>query len=110
MQCLMKSGAKFEIVLHAYCFMPDHVHLLVSLPEGISLEKFVHHFKQLSGYELKKRTGQPLWQISYYDHILRREEAVLDVARYIWENPVRKGLAVSRSEYLFSGPRELLET
>ena len=93
----------------AYCLMPEHMHLVVEVPEGVSLRAFVCHFKQLSGYALKRKTGSLAWQISYYDHVLRKEEGLLDVARYIWDNPVRKGLVRERGEYPFSGPRHLLE-
>jgi hypothetical protein len=48
--------------------------------------------KQRSGYALKKATGVFAWQISYYDHVLRKEEALLDVAQYIWDNPVKEGI------------------
>ncbi len=106
--CLQTSSQKYEIRVLAYCLMPDHVHLLVEVPEGISLKVFVQHFKQLSGYALKRQTGSPVWQVSYYDHILRDEESLLDVARYIWDNPVTKGLVNECVEYPFSGPRHLL--
>jgi putative transposase len=89
--------------------MPNHVHLLVEVPEGVSLRAFVQHFKQLSSHALKQMTGAEAWQISYHDHVLRREESVLDVARYIWDNPVRRGLVSNRGEYHFSGPRHLME-
>ena len=53
-------------------------------------------------------TGDFAWQISYYDHILRREEALIDVAKYIWMNPVTAGLASSPELYPWSGPAEML--
>jgi REP element-mobilizing transposase RayT len=88
--------------------MPDHAHVLVSVPEGILLTAFVRDFKQRSGFELKKATGEPAWQVSYYDHILRKEENVADVARYVWNNPVREGLVVEWLDYPYSGPRDRL--
>ncbi len=109
LRCLEQSSQRYGVTVAAYCLIPDHMHLLVEVPEGVSLKTFVQHFKQLSGYALKRATGSEAWQISYYDHILRCEESALDVARYIWDNPVRKGLVRERSEYPFSGPRELLE-
>ena len=111
--------------------MPDHLHFLV---EGISadsdLKKFVSSYKQYTGYHYKKyvsqgfslaRTEKPvaqgfspakkeklrLWQPSYYDHILRRDEDILDVTRYIFNNPVRKGLVDHYSEYSFIWSFEL---
>jgi hypothetical protein len=80
----------------------------VQVADDTSLTKFVRLFKQLSGYRLKQESGIFQWQISYYDHILRRVEAVIDVARYIWENPVRAGLADSALAHPWTGPREAL--
>ena len=108
LDCLDRSRQRHGVTVDAYCLMPDHVHLLVEVPEGVSLGAFVQHFKQLSSHALKQKTGSEVWQISYYDHILRNEESILDVARYIWDNPVRKGLVSDRAEYAFSGPRDLL--
>jgi putative transposase len=110
LDCLWKSSQKHGVTVNAYCLMPDHAHVLVEVPEGTSLKAFVRHFKQLSGYTLKQKTGSEPWQISYYDHILRNDESILDVARYIWDNPVRKGLVSARAEYPFSGPRHLLDS
>jgi putative transposase len=110
LDCLLKSSQKQGVTVNAYCLMPDHAHLLVEVPERVSLRAFVRHFKQLSGYALKRKTGFEAWQISYHDHILRKEESILDVARYIWDNPVRKGLVSERAEYPFSGPRHLLDS
>jgi putative transposase len=110
LDCLERSSERWGTTISAYCLMPDHVHLLVDVPDGVSLKVFVQHFKQLSGYALKRRIGSAVWQISYFDHILRDEESILDVARYIWDNPVRKGLVGERSQYPFSGPRHLLES
>jgi putative transposase len=89
--------------------MPDHCHLLVSGHDGSCLQDFVRHFKQLSGYRHKREHGAQLWQISYHDHVLRNDEDLLAVARYIWDNPVRAGLVPDRTEYRFSGPRSMLE-
>ena len=88
----------------AYCFMPDHLHLLVSGKDNQSnLKKFISLFKQRSGYWFKKRYDENLWHISYYDHTLRKEEDIEKVALYILQNPVRKGLVSDFREYTFSG-------
>jgi len=109
LDCLARSCARYGFSLQAYCFMPDHLHLLVSGQDGSSLPDFVRHFKQLSGHRYLREHGSPLWQISYHDHVLRTDEDVLALARYIWDNPVRAGLVQDRSEYPFSGPRPIME-
>jgi len=93
----------------AFCFMPDHLHLLLTGREESSLQDFARYFKQVSGYHFKHRYGAGLWQISYHDHVVRRDEDVQQIAAYIWDNPVRAGLVESRLDYAFSGPRELVE-
>jgi putative transposase len=93
----------FEVV--AYCFMPDHLHLLVRTVENADLVAFMRRFKQLSGYAYRRLTGdsEVLWQTSYHDHVLRQEEDVYAAARYIWGNPVRAGLLQSAGAYPHSG-------
>ena len=97
--CCKNHGFK----THVYCFMPDHLHLLVQGEEKSDLLKMVKELKQLTGYHFKKNTGTGLWQKSYHDHILRKEEDIESVARYILENPVRKGLVEHAEQYPFSG-------
>lgn len=108
-QAIVESSQTIGAEIIAYCVMPDHVHILVGVPEAISLERFAKHFKQLSGFRVKKETQRPAWQISYFDHLLRKEESVFDVASYIWENPMKEGLATEPADYPYSGPRHLLE-
>ena len=87
-----------------YCFMPDHLHLLVTgMDDQSNLKKFVSLFKQKSGYWFKKSYGENLWHISYYDHILRKEESLERAASYILQNPVRKGMVPDFREYPFCG-------
>ena len=92
---------RFDVL--AYCFMPDHLHLLVSGDDDNSnLMKFISLFRQKSGYWFKKNYNKNLWHISYYDHILRKEESIEGMALYILENPVRRGLVSDPKEYPFS--------
>jgi putative transposase len=88
----------------AYCFMPDHVHLLV---EGVTVEsdckQFIKRAKQFSGFYFAKQFGERLWQRYGYERVLRNDETTLVVANYILANPLRAGLASSVLEYPFVG-------
>jgi putative transposase len=103
LECLAASASRYGLEVVAYCFMPDHVHLLVVGADDAPLVRFVQHFKQATGH---RRPG--LWQRSYYDHILREEEDLEDTARYIWANPVRAGMVENVLAYPYSGPRETM--
>ena len=103
LSALAEAGTREGIEVLAYCFMPDHLHLLLEAQEGGNLIRFMKAFKQTSAYRYRQTFDQPLWQKGYYDHILRKEEDVRGVAQYIRENPVRAGLVDSPDEYRFLG-------
>ena len=103
LECLAASASRYGFQIVAYCFMPAHLHLLVAGAHDAPLVRFVQHFKQATGH---RHSG--LWQRSYYDHILRQEEDLEDVARYIWANPVRAGMVDNVLAYPYSGPPEVL--
>ena len=105
---LLKCSLKHKFVLHAYCVMPDHLHLVAQGQAAeCDLLRFVDNFKQRSGYHYKQECGRALWQSRYYDHILRAEDHVEDVACYVWWNPVRAGLCAEPKEYALSGSETL---
>ena len=48
-----------------------------------------------------------LWQPSFYDHVLRKDEDLLDTVKYIFNNPVRKKIVTHYLDYHLSGSSEL---
>ena len=100
---LLKVAIKLDSKLWVYCFMPDHLHLLL---ETDNCSKTIKLFKQLSGYEFKQNTGKQLWQKSYYDHIIRDSENFQEVIKYILNNPVRAGLVKHYLDHPYSGSFE----
>ena len=90
--------------VHAYCVMPDHMHILAAATgDESNLIKFVESFKQDTAIAFARRTRRRLWQFKYYDRILRASDSADRVAWYIWLNPVRQGLCRAPSEYPFLG-------
>lgn len=100
----LRAAAGSHMAILAYCFMPDHVHLLI---EGLSDDSdgrlFIARAKQFSGFHFQKQFGVPLWQRYGFEHTLRANEGVLSVARYILENPVRAGIVKQVQQYPFLG-------
>lgn len=90
--------------LLAFCFMPDHAHLVVEgLSEQADLCRFIARWKQESGYWYRRETGRALWMSGYYDRILRDGESTMDAVRYVVMNPIRARLAKQVGEYPFAG-------
>ena len=79
----------------AFIVMPDHVHWLLQLTEGVSLSNVIKSMKS----ESAKAIGRPIWQAGYYDHALRKDEDIQTIARYIVANPIRAGLVTKVGDY-----------
>jgi REP-associated tyrosine transposase len=100
----LRAADRHLFALLAYCFMPDHVHLLVEgTREDSSLKEFQSAAKQYSGFHYRAQFGRRLWQRYGFERVLRSEESTIDVVRYILANPVRAGLTRRMDEYSFSG-------
>ena len=96
------SLSRFELL--AYCFMPDHMHMMVQGQNDASdLINFVRRFKQMTGYRHKRTSGESLWQQSFFDRVLRRDDDLRIVAEYVFANPVMAGLVDEPGEYGLSG-------
>ena len=102
-EALRSCADKHGFAVLAYCFMPDHLHLLVEGGAGSDLPRFVKDFRQRTGYAYRRASGEALWQKSYYDHVLRKEEDVREAARYVVDNPVRAGLVTAARDRPYSG-------
>ena len=106
---LLSTAAAHGFRVWAFCFMPDHLHTLLQRDRAdASLPAFLRNFKQRSSYVFRQGHGKTLWQRSYYDRVLRKDEDIRAVSRYIFENPVRKGVVKEFTSYPFSGPPETL--
>jgi len=106
---LARDYARMEgFAVWAYCFMPDHLHLMASgVTADASLPRFLTRFKQQTAYRFSRQNHQKLWQKKYHDHILRAGERWEPVACYIWMNPVRQGLCSRPEDWPASGSFDL---
>ena len=105
---LLECAANCGFRLHAFCVMPDHIHILAEgVHDRCNLREFVRLFKQRTAFAFRKLRGVALWEMSYYDHILRPSDRIEDVACYIWWNPVRKKFCTHPCEFPYSGSQTI---
>jgi putative transposase len=89
---------------YAYCFMPDHLHLVATgQSDSASLPRFLQAFKSLGARESWKHSIEHLWQKGFYDHVLRDGDSLDAAAWYALLNPVRAGLVRRAEEWPYSG-------
>jgi REP-associated tyrosine transposase len=100
---LLHAAEQHRFAVLAYCFMPDHVHLLLEARDTqSSLCDMIRRWKQATGFRHSRQHGRTLWQSGYFERILRREETTQRVADYIMANPVRAGLAERVGDYPYA--------
>jgi putative transposase len=100
----LRSASDEAMAILAYCFMPDHLHVLAEgRSECADCRAFIKRAKQYSGFYYKQAFRRRLWQRYGFERVLRDDEATLSVARYILENPVRARLVTRAEDYPFTG-------
>lgn len=101
---LKDAAAKYQVAVHAFVLMTNHVHLLVTPgdEQGVSRmmqaqgRKYVQYFNFIYA-----RTGT-LWEGRYKSTLVDADNYLLTVYRYIELNPVRAGMVTHASEYPWS--------
>ncbi len=84
--------------MDAFSIMPNHVHVLVSPKQGVSLSQILHSWKSYSAHEINKELGRKgtVWQDENFDHIVRSVEQFSLYQQYIRENPAKGCVAPGR--------------
>jgi len=97
-----RDAGKFH--LHAFAVMPNHVHLLITVPEGMTLERVMQLIKGGFSYQAGKLFGlrSAIWQKSFVDRRVRDLREYENFHEYIHQNPVKSGLADAPPEYPYS--------
>jgi REP element-mobilizing transposase RayT len=87
-----------------FCFMPDHVHILATgMLESADAWQAIVEFKQHTGYWFWKKRMGFRWQKGFDARPMQPYRSLDEVAAYIANNPVRKGLVEDCRDYLYTG-------
>ena len=95
----IKQMSKFyeNITVNQYVIMPDHIHILLFVRENGSprtstptkqtstVSHFISTFKRFCN----KEYGKNIWQRGFHDHMIRNRKNYEEIAKYIYENPMR---------------------
>lgn len=104
---LAEGAHKYDVAIHAWVLMTNHVHLLVTpqTPEGVSrmMQTLGRHYVRYFNHTYR-RTGT-LWEGRFKSCVVNAEEYLLICQRYIELNPVRAGMVTSPDNYIWSSYR-----
>ena len=81
-------GDGVDYRLHAYGIMPNHVHVGFALRPGGELSQVVQAWKSVSSHRINRLLGRkgPVWQVDYYNHVIRTAEEYRAQMNYIARN------------------------
>ena len=98
LRSIMRPGG---IKVHDFVVMPNHVHILMTIPGDISIEKAMQLIKGGFSFRASKEPGfrGEIWQRGFSDVRITDEASFRQHREYIDNNPVRAGLANSPEEY-----------
>lgn len=121
---------KYHFKLFGYVIIPDHVHLLIMPDDKINISDTMHRIKGNFAYQyIMKRNHKgsatrwhltsndgldrvaepsrlgdpnPIWQKSFYDHIIRNDLDFEEKLNYIHGNPIKHGVTKNLDDYPWS--------
>jgi len=84
---------RYHAIIHAYCLMSNHYHLLIETPEG-NLSQIMQHINgsYTTYYNVKRKRAGHLFQGRYSAILIDADAYALELSRYIHLNPVRAGM------------------
>ena len=89
LRTISEACERFNLVVHAYCLMGNHYHLLLQTPNA-NLARGIRHINGVytQRYNRLKRTDGPLFRGRYKAILVDKDSYLLQLSRYIHRNPV----------------------
>ena len=89
--------------LHAYCWMPNHLHMLVQVSDT-PLGRLIHRIASAYARIVQKRlaTTGHLFERRYHAVLVDADNYLLTLVRYIHLNPVQAGIVRNPADYAWS--------
>jgi putative transposase len=100
---LQSAHEKYGALVHCFCLLPNHYHLILETPRG-NLSEILHHINgaYTTYFNIKRRRSGHLFQGRFKAILVEKEVYAQELSRYIHLNPVRAGLAEDPSAYPWS--------
>ncbi len=98
---LKKYSHKYQVDIHAWVFMTNHVHLLMTAHESYGVSKLMQALgrKYVQYFNHKYKRSGTLWEGRFRSCLVESEKYVLECYRYIELNPVRANMVEAPAQY-----------
>ena len=106
-----KYKRQYEILIFAYCLMPNHYHLLISQKPGGSISQFIQTVFNSYTQAINKafKRNGTLFQGRVKGIEVTTDEYAVRLCRYIHNNPVAAKLSVVPEDWKYSDYRAWIE-
>jgi REP element-mobilizing transposase RayT len=103
LEYLETATERYHAVIHAYCLMDNHYHLLLETPSG-NLPQIMRHINgaYTTYFNVKRARAGHLFQGRYKGILVEMDEYAKELSRYIHLNPVRAKLVQTPEKYEWS--------
>jgi len=103
---LDSAAQRYDAVIHAFCLMNNHYHLLIETPTG-NLPQIMRHINgaYTTYFNVKRARPGHLFQGRYKAILVEIDEYAKELSRYIHLNPVRAKMVKTPEEYEWSSYR-----
>ena len=103
LKCLREAHEKYGVIVHVYCLMPNHYHLILETPLGnlSSMMHFLNTTYTIYFNTKHKRCGH-LFQGRYKSILIEAESYAQELSKYIHLNPVRSEIVDLPEQYPWS--------
>ena len=104
----LREGAnKYGVAVHAWVFMTNHVHILMTPTADQSVSQLMRHIGRhyVQPFNFKYARSGPLFDGRFRSSLVQDKVYLLNCIRYIELNPVRAGMTTDPSDYRWSSYR-----
>jgi len=110
LQRLLLVKNKYNLVIHGFCLMDNHYHLIIETPEG-NISTVMRHLNSsyANYFRIKHRIYGSIFQGRFKSFLVEKERYILDLSCYIHLNPVRANLVKSPEQYEWSSYRIFMD-
>ena len=94
----------FGILVYHYCFMDNHIHLILYAPSTEALSKFIHQVLSQLARFINKRSGRKgqVFMDRARTPLIQDGRRFLVTMRYLDKNPIRAGIVTKATDYSWS--------
>ena len=103
LQYVEKASERFALIIHTYCLMGNHYHLLVETPEpNLSMTMQWLNVSYATYFNRKQDRSGHLFQGRFKAILIDADAYLKHLSRYIHLNPVRAGIINTPGQYRWS--------